>query len=170
MSSSTLLLSLFKYKASINEEFFVELAKLDAATHKDERHTAIRLLNHIHTVDRIFVAHLSGVPHGLDGTNTADTPTLEALRDAVAETDRWYVSYVATLPAEHLEESVSFTFTDGLGARMTREEILAHVTAHGAYHRGAVGRIMAQVGTPPPRDLFTRYLHNAEPERREATA
>lgn len=168
MSASTLLLSLFKYKAWANEELFVELAKLDAEKHKTERHTAIRLLNHIYVVDRIFVGHLSGVPHGYEGTNTPETPTLEGLRDAVAETDRWYVNYVESLPAGRFAESVPFTFTDGLGACMTREEMLAHVNAHGAYHRGAVGRIMAQVGTPPPRDLFTRYLHIAEPARREA--
>ena len=119
-------------------------------------------------VDRIFVGHLSGVPHGYEGTNTPETPTLDALRDAVATTDRWYVQYVESLPPEKLAEAVPFKFTDGLGACMTREEMLAHVTAHGAYHRGAVGRIMAQLGNPPPRDLYTRYLHSAEPERRAA--
>ena len=105
---------------------------------------------------------------GYEGTNTPETPTLDALRDAVATTDRWYVQYVESLPPEKLAEAVPFTFTDGLGACMTREEMLAHVTAHGAYHRGAVGRIMAQLGNPPPRDLYTRYLHSAEPERRAA--
>ena len=34
------------------------------------------------------------------------------------------------------------------------------------YHRGAVGRIMAQVAVPPPRDIFTLYLHQSEPARR----
>ena len=168
MSASTLLLSLFKYKAWANEELFAELAKVDAEAHKAERHTAIRLLNHIYVVDRIFVGHLSGVPHGYEGTNTPETPTLDALRDAVATTDSWYVQYVESLPPEKLAEAVPFKFTDGLGACMTREEMLAHVTAHGAYHRGAVGRIMAQLGNPPPRDLYTRYLHSAEPERRAA--
>ncbi len=168
MSASTLLLSLFKYKTWANEELFAGLAKVDAEAHKTERHTAIRLLNHIYVVDRIFVGHLSGVPHGYEGTNTPETPTLDALRDAVAATDRWYVQYVESLPPEKLAEAVPFTFTDGLGACMTREEMLAHVTAHGAYHRGAVGRIMAQLGNPPPRDLYTRYLHSAEPERRAA--
>lgn len=168
MSASTLLHSLYKYKQWANDELFVELAKLEAEKHKTERHTAIRLMNHIYVVDRIFAGHLSGVPHGYDGTNTTETPTLEGLRDAVAESDRWYVQYTDSLTADQLAEAMPFKFTDGLGACMTREEMLAHVNAHGAYHRGAVGRIMAQVGTPPPRDLFTRYLHSVEPARREA--
>ena len=30
-------------------------------------------------------------------------------------------------------------------ARMSREEMLAHVATHGGYHRGAVGRILSQL-------------------------
>ena len=151
MSQSTLLLSLFKYKAWANEQLFAELAKMDADTHAVQRQTAIRLLNHIHVVDRIFAAHLSGTAHDYSATNTTETPTLEALHQAVAETERR-----------------SFQFTDGAGGGMSREEMLAHVATHGGYHRGAVGRIMAQAGVPPPRDIFTVYLHQAEPGRRQA--
>ena len=166
MSASTLLHSLFKYKAWANEELFTELDKLDPATHQAGRHTATRILNHIYVVDRIFAAHLSGEAHAYTGTNTPETPTLAELRDAVAKSDRWYVEYVGALPTESLAESLSFSFTDGAKGRMSREEMLAHVVTHGGYHRGAVGRIMAQVSVPPPRDIFTGYLHKSEPERR----
>lgn len=169
MSASTLLQSLFRYKAWANEELFAELDKLDPALHSAERHAAIRLLNHIHVVDRIFAAHLSGQAHGYSATNTVDTPSFEALRTAVAEVDRWYVDYVAGLPADQLPERLQFRFTDGADACMSREEMLAHVATHGGYHRGAVGRIMAQAAVPPPRDIFTVYLHRSEPERRQRT-
>lgn len=118
MSASTLLHSLFKYKAWANEELFAELGKLDPVTHQAERHSAIRLLNHIYTVDRIFAAHLAGATHTYTATNTPETPTLGELRDAVAESDRWY---------------------------------------------------MAQASVPPPRDIFTVYLHRSEPQRRVQT-
>ena len=167
MSTPTLLLSLFKYKAWANEELFAELQKLDAETHATERHAALRLLNHIHVVDRIFAAHLSGTPHAYTATNTPETPTLDELHHAVAETDGWYVRHVATLTPQQLDERVVLQFTDGAKGRMSREEMLAHVATHGGYHRGAVGRIMAQAGVPPPRDIFTLYLHQAEPQRRE---
>jgi len=52
--------------------------------------------------------------------------------------------------------------------RMSREETLAHIATHGGYHRGAVGRIMAQASVAVPRDIFTVHLHQSEPERREA--
>jgi uncharacterized damage-inducible protein DinB len=167
MSASTLLHSLFKYKAWANEELFAELGKVDPVAHQAERHTAIRLLNHIHVVDRIFAAHLSGEAHAYAGTNTPETPTFEELRSAVAESDRWYVEYVGALPPELLPEAIPFTFTDGARGCMSREEMLAHVATHGGYHRGAVGRIMAQLSVAPPRDIFTVYLHKSEPHRRE---
>jgi uncharacterized damage-inducible protein DinB len=166
MSTSTLLQSLFRHKAWANEELFAELAKVDPVKHATERHTAIRLLNHLHVVDQIFAAHLRGEAHGHTATNTSETPTLEALRDAVAKCDRWYIEHSAALTPEALSEPLVFVFTDGQPGRMSREEMLAHVATHGSYHRGAVGRIMATVAVPPPPDLFTVYLHQSEPQRR----
>ena len=168
MSTSTLLHSLFKYKAWSNDQLFVELAKVDPVTQREARHNAIRLLNHIYVVDQIFAAHLSGAAQSYAATNTTETPTLEALQDGVAMLDAWYVDYSADLSPEQLAERIAFTFTDGDKGLMSREEMLAHVTAHGAYHRGAAGRIMLQAGTPPPRDLYTRFLHQSEPSRRAA--
>lgn len=167
MSTPTLLLSLFQYKAWANTELFAELGKVDAEAHADQRHSAIRVLNHIHVVDRIFVAHLSGTSHGYTATNTPETPTLDELQAAVAETDQWYIDHVRGLTPEKLREPVSFTFTDGGRGCMTREEMLAHVVTHGGYHRGAVGQVMRQAAVAPPRDIFTRFLHATEPERRD---
>ena len=166
MGTSTLLQSMFRHKAWANAELFAELAKVDPVAHAAERHAAIRTLNHIFVVDRIFAAHLCGQAHVYAATNTAETPPLEALRDEVAASDRWYVDHIDTLTPQALAEAVDFVFTDGQPGRMSREEMLAHVATHGSYHRGAVGRIMAQVAVPPPRDIFTVFLHQSEPRRR----
>jgi uncharacterized damage-inducible protein DinB len=163
MSAKAVLHSLFKYKAWANEELFAEFAKIDPKVHQSERNAAIRLLNHIYVVDRIFAAHLSGERHNYEGTNTLETPTLEELRSAVAASDTWYVQYVGTMSPEILHEKIAFTFTDGALGCMSREEMLAHVATHGDYHRGAVGRVMPQLSVPP----FTHYLHKADPHRRE---
>lgn len=166
MSTSTLLHSLFRAKAWANDELYAEVGKLDAKAQAAERHAAIRLLNHIAVVDQIFAAHLAGQAHGFAASNTPETPTLEALRAAVAKTDQWYVHYVPGLSDAELAEPMHFTFTDGEKGTLSREEMLAHVLTHGGYHRGAVGRILAQVALTPPRDLFTGYLHRSEPARR----
>lgn len=163
---ATALQTLFTFKAWAGREMFTGLAKVQGELDPAELRTAIRTLNHIHVVDRIFQAHLSGQPHGCSGTNTNETPTLDELRQATAECDAWYENYVATLPAERLAEEVSFTFTDGDAGRMTREEILLHVITHGGYHRGNVGQIFKAAGKAPPRELLTKFLHEREPGRR----
>ena len=169
MSASTLLSSLFQFKAWADEELLATLQSVDATVHEGERHAAIRILNHIHVVDRIFAANLQKLPHPYTETNTPETPAPELLRVAVRETDLWYQGYVATMSQEELDEDIEFTFTDGALGRMSREEMLAHVVTHGGYHRGAVGRIMAQLAIAPPRELLTAFLHKAEPARRLRT-
>lgn len=167
MSTSSLLLSLYQTKAWANAELYAEMQKLSPATHATERHNATRILNHIYVVDQIFAAHLRGEPHGYAASNTPETPELADLQRAVAASDQWYIDYVAALAPEQLQQRISFSFTDGDQGQMSREEILAHIITHGAYHRGAVGAIMRLAHVAPPRDLFTRYLHNAQPERRQ---
>ena len=98
MSTRNLLLSLFKYKAWANAGLFAELGKLDTAEQQAERQAAIRVMNHTYVVDRIFAAHLCGEQHGYAGTNTAETPELDALGAAVAASDRWYLEYIEKAP------------------------------------------------------------------------
>lgn len=166
MSNVSVLQSLFRYKAWANEELFVEVAKLDADRYASERHDAIRILNHVFVVDRIFAAHLRGQAHTYTATNTAETPELAELRAAVASSDQAFLAYLADLDPAGLEQTLSFRFTDGAHGRMSREEMLMHVITHGGYHRGAVGRILVQASLTPPRDTLTVFLHRSEPERR----
>src|SRR3989338_4496324 len=169
MNNASLLPSLLQYKAWANQELFAELQRLDPLTQHSELHAAMRILNHIHGVGRIFVANLQGISHDYSATNTSETPTLAALQQAVQDTDRWYLDYAATLSAEQLAERRRFKFVDGDTGCMSREEMLAHIVTHGGYHRGAVGRIMAQVQLAPPRDIYTRFLHQDQPQRRQAS-
>lgn len=168
MSTASLLTSLLQYNAWANQELFAEVQRLDPRTQQAELHAAIRILNHIYVVERIFVANLQGISHSYSATNTAETPTLAALYQAVQETDRWYLDYTAGLSAEQLAERLHFSFVDGDQGCMSREEMLAHIVTHGGYHRGAVGRIMAQLALAPPRDIYTKFLHQTEPQRRQA--
>jgi uncharacterized damage-inducible protein DinB len=158
--------SLFEYKAWANTELFAAVAAIDSVSHRSEVHNAIRILNHIYVVDCIFKAQLQGASHGYSATNTNETPSLPALADAVKAVDAWYAAYTLGLTRSSLEERLHFTFTDGDAGSMTREEILLHVVTHGGYHRGTVGQIMRSVSAAPPRDLYTRYLHAADPGRR----
>jgi uncharacterized damage-inducible protein DinB len=163
---SAILQSLFRYKSWADTELLAAVGALDASAHPEARHTAIRILNHIHTVDKIFIANVKGEKHSFTATNTPETPTIEELSWNALETDRVWQDYIAALSASDLAQTISFTFTDGDKGTMTREEMLHHALAHGAYHRGAAGRLVAQTGVAPPRDLFTKFLHQTQPERR----
>jgi uncharacterized damage-inducible protein DinB len=163
---STLLQSLFQYKSWADAELLAAVGGLDASANPDAKHTAIRILNHIHTVDKIFAANIRDEKHSFTATNTPDTPTIEDLSWNALEADRQWLDYVSTLSPGALAEHIRFTFTDGDKGMMSREEMLHHVLAHGAYHRGAVGRILAQTGATPPRDLYTKFLHTTQPARR----
>jgi uncharacterized damage-inducible protein DinB len=162
VSASTLLTSLFKYKAWANGEILTKIKLIAPETQAAERHNAIRILNHTYVVDRIFAANLQRLKHDYTATNTTETPTLEQLESAIKNSDAGYVDYVSKLTPETLTESIDFTFTDGALGRMSREEMLSHVVLHGGYHRGAIGRIMSQLSIPPGRDVFTGFLHLSE--------
>jgi uncharacterized damage-inducible protein DinB len=170
VNASPLIATLFKYKAWANDEILTTMKLLDEKAHPDDRHTAIRILNHTYVVDRIFAGNLQQLEHGYTATNTNDTPTLEQLESAVKKSDQWYLEYVSNLGPSELKENIDFTFTDGASGRMSREEMLAHVVLHGGYHRGAIGRILAQLSITPPRDVFTGFLHIAEPAARRRVA
>jgi uncharacterized damage-inducible protein DinB len=165
--TTTTLQSLFGYKAWANSELFALLATVPAER-TDALHTCIRTLNHIYVVDSIFRAHLSATPRPFDATNTKETPTLAQLRSDVEATDAWYLDYVCSLTPSALTEAVNFDFTDGDRGSMSREEMLLHIANHGGYHRGNVGQVLKSIAINPPRDLYTKFLHQSEPARRQA--
>jgi uncharacterized damage-inducible protein DinB len=157
---------MFRYNAWANAAFCAKLDLLDASQHGEERHVAIRQLNHCLVVNRIFKAHLTGQLHGYTADNTPETPALEDLRGAMVASDQWYLDYLQTISEAELAEKIAFVFTDGDRGRMSRQEMLTHAAIHGAYHRGEVGRVLKQISAALPWDTFAVFLHEAEPERR----
>jgi uncharacterized damage-inducible protein DinB len=170
MSAKTLLKSLLVYQAWANDELLEKLASVDPSSNVEACHAGIRLMNHIHVVSRIFAAHLTGVAHGYASDNTEETPAPAVLRTAMTAADRWYLDYLETVSEQALAEPVAFTFTDGDRGCMTRQEMLTHVVLHGGYHRGEIGRILAQIAVSPPWDTYAVHLHKVEPARRLAGA
>ena len=121
----------------------------------------LRVLDHIHAVDRIFQHHLMAVPHGFKAARSEELPTFEALAESAREVDDWYGDYVRGLWEDDLAQPIDFVFTSGKPARMTRGEILLHVCLHGAYHRGNAGAVLQLKGLKPSPDALTDYLEAA---------
>ncbi len=166
MTNLDLLRPLFRYQAWANDDLLGKLDGLDAVRQAQELHSAIRLINHAYVVGRIFAAHLTGARHGYKSSNTEATPTLPELRANIAASDKWYLDYLDRVTPEELSQRVAFRFTDGDQGAMSRQEMLLHVATHGGYHRGEVGRILAQLSIMPPWDTFAVFLHQTDPSRR----
>ena len=121
----------------------------------------LRILDHIHVVDRIFQHHLRGLPHTFQAPRSEKMPELQALASSVREVDDWYASYVDSLADSDFEQSVDFVFTSGKPARMRRGEIILHVCLHGTYHRGNAGAVLQLKGIIPSRDSITDFVETA---------
>jgi uncharacterized damage-inducible protein DinB len=129
----------------------------------DSQDTAImlRILDHIHVVDRIFQHHLQGLPHGFQAPRSEEMPNFQALTTSMSEIDDWYASYVADLPENDFDQSLDLVFTSGTPARMRRGEIILHVCLHGTYHRGNAGIVLRKNGIAPNEDRLTDFLETA---------
>jgi len=160
MHETDTLQRLFRYKASANHEVLTTMKQFQDGS--PAREIALRVLNHTFIVDRIFAANLTRTDHGYTSPNDGQGPTLEELSEAIRESDRWYIDYVAGLGSGQLAEQIDFAFTDGKPGRMSRQEMLMHVTIHGEYHRGQIGILMMQNSITPTDDGFTTYLHTTE--------
>ncbi|WHO71042.1 DinB family protein [Rhizobium sp. BT03] len=167
MSAKTLLNSLFRYKADADDELLDALSALSEEARSDTFRSALRVLNHAHLVDRIFAANLQRLDHSFTASWSSEAPPLAQLASDIRETDGWYIDYTARIAPDEMEEVVGFTFTDGGRGRMSREEMLAHVVTHAGYHRGEVGRLLPDIESTAMRDVFTGYLHRADPARRQ---
>src|SRR6185437_13396179 len=73
----------------------------------------LRILDHIHVVDRIFQHHLQGLPHLFQAPRSERMPELQALAHSAGQVDDWYASYVGGLAASDFEQPVDFVFTSG---------------------------------------------------------
>jgi uncharacterized damage-inducible protein DinB len=163
---STLLVSLFEYKAWANRELHAALERFDAKQHPELFQAMLRTLDHVSVVDQIFRDHLSGSTPSFATTQSDRVPSLPELRAVVADTDAWYVEFVSNIGADRLQQRIAFAFTDGDRGAMSREEMLLHVITHGGYHRGSVGQMLEDTGVDSPPDSLTKFLHRHEPERR----
>jgi uncharacterized damage-inducible protein DinB len=121
----------------------------------------LRVLDHIDVVDRVFQHHLRGLTHAFHAPRSDVLPDIRKLNDENREVDAWYVSYVGNLSAHEFAQPLSFVFTSGRPARMTRGEIILHVCLHGTYHRGNAGLVLQKSGIAPNDDRLTDFLERA---------
>ncbi len=156
----------FAYKRWANQEILDFGERQESQLPGDDREFFVRILNHTAVVDALFISRLQGLPDPFSGDNTPETPSFAELRQRMASQDQWLCDYAAALNADQCQRQIAFRFTDGDTGRLSVEEILLHLLTHGSNHRGMASRTLASNGLERPKDTFTRYLHQSEPERR----
>lgn len=129
----------------------------------------IRILNHTAVVDSIFISRISGTQEQFSADNTIETPSFSELRGRMELNDSWLVQFTESVSSNDLDRIISFQFTDGDFGQLSIDEILLHLLTHGSNHRGMASRVLAENGLERPKDTFTRFLHELEPFRRDAT-
>jgi uncharacterized damage-inducible protein DinB len=158
---------LTRYTAWANTRLFEAMAGLPEGQTTAPRCTGfgnmVNTLNHAYVVDLIWKAHLEGKPHGFSARNTDMQPTLETLREAQMEVDRWYIAYADGLSEAAHDEIVHFRFVDGGAGAMTRGDMLLHVVNHKTYHRGYVADMFYQASSRPPVMDLPVFLRDVPP-------
>jgi uncharacterized damage-inducible protein DinB len=129
---------------------------------EDDRTLILLLLDHIHSVDEIFSRNLEGRDHGYLAPRSAELPSFEVLESEARSTSAWYVDYVGGLSPEKLEATIDFTFSNGTPGRMTRGEMILHVSMHGAGHRGQIALLLQKNGIQPFQDRMTDFVEAGE--------
>lgn len=157
--SDPVLVSLFRHKAWCNRRLIEALRAAPANVDPAGMALVLFTLDHTGVVDRLFKARLTGAEPAETGVVSPRMPEVNALGEALAETDAWYEAYVADVDPAELDEVVEFTFVaDGDPGRMTKAEILAHVVTHGASHRGAIGKMLQDLKAGGAPDMVTSFI------------
>lgn len=128
---------------------------------KEDSALMLLVLDHVHTVDKIFQYNVQGLTHTFRAPRSDSPPEFQSLAESMREIDDWYVSYVARLTERDLGQFFEFTFTSGKPARMRRSEMILHVCLHGNYHRGNAGALLQLRRLTPSRDAITDFLEVA---------
>jgi len=145
---------LTRYRAWADRLLYQSLATMPGAALTREQPiifgSILRTLNHVHCMDNVWQAHPEGVPHGFTSRNPEECPSFDALREAQAITNDWYIRLAETLDASTLDETIHFAFIGGGEGAMRRGDMVLHVVNHATYHRGHVAMMMYGMSTPPP--------------------
>jgi uncharacterized damage-inducible protein DinB len=159
--NSHLYSNLVRYKQWADRGLYEVVCKEFVRLNTQDGHVLLRILDHIHVVDRIFQHHLCELPHTFNAPRSGEMPDIRKLAEESRRTDDWYVAYMNSLGALDFEQPLEFIFTNGTPARMTRGQIILHVCLHGTYHRGNAGIVLQKNGFSPNDDRLTDFLEAA---------
>jgi len=115
---------LLKFKRWIDAETLKTIKSISESSNAEKRHLMLRLMNHIHVVDMIFRANISGQQHGYTALNTPETSSVDELMVKMDDCTNWYIQRLSSMTPADLRETIKFTFVDGEVGEMTAIDML----------------------------------------------
>ena len=94
-------------------------------------------------------------------------PDVDSIRTPWMEHEGRMRAFLDELGEHGVGNIIEYKLLNGASGASPFWQMLQHIVNHGSYHRGEVGQMLKRIAAAPPRDLFTAYLHRAEPQRRE---
>jgi uncharacterized damage-inducible protein DinB len=124
---------------------------------------SLRAAHNVLKKDQDLYAHILGAEHvwlsRIDGTVAKlvvwPTLTLDECERLAAENAGAYQKLASSLTNETIQRAVTYRNSAGDEYTSTLEDILTHVSLHGAYHRGQIAASLRAAGdTPIPTDYI----------------
>ncbi len=157
----------FKYKKWANIRLLEAGERQLHLLPKNDAEFFVYILNHTTVVDNLFISRIVDTEEQYT-SDTPDTPTLPQLRERMEQNDSSLIKLAESASAEELDRVISFQFVDGDFGQLSVNEIFIHLLTHGSNHRGMAAQVLSSNQLERPRDTLTKYLHEAEPARRNA--
>ncbi|WP_216319424.1 DinB family protein [Deinococcus aestuarii] len=122
---------------------------------------AVRLLAHVLAAEHVWLRRLRGEDAG--GTPIWPDADLEACGERLTLNGQAYRDLLETLTDARLDEVVTYPNSTGRVFHTSVGDILHHVFAHGAYHRGQIALTMRQAGLEPVNTDLITFVRETTP-------
>lgn len=117
------------------------------------------VMAHLLAAQRVWLMRLTGG----DTSGLAIWPqmTLEDCEPLLADNERSYAAFLASLPPQRRDEIIEYRTSTGVAMRSSVGDILTHVLLHGSYHRGQLAVAIEQAGGEAPLTDFIVFARDA---------
>lgn len=138
----------FGYDAWANQEVLAAIRTGSGATKR-----SLQLMSHVLAAERVWLERLKQVPQTVPVWPEPDLSRCEA---EAAELKQLWSHYLELTTAADLTQSISYKNSKGESWTNTILDVLTHVIAHSAYHRGQIASHMRETGKTP---AYTDFIH-----------
>ena len=143
-----------RFNQWVNGHIYHSVAELSDAEYRRDRKAFFgsihRTLNHLLVVDRLWIARIRGLDHGIKSLTDILFDDFESLRAARGREDEGLIELVDSIDDDRIVSPVVYTRMLGDGEQQTRlDHILITLYNHQTHHRGQVHAMLTQAGVTP---------------------